>query len=126
MQSRLTERDGRLVEHFGPVRLTFSLKLDADSIVWCIAGAHVFGLRLPVSWFHGVKAREGVHAGRYTFDVRVELAYVGVLIHYCGWLLIDEDERSIARSRNPIAARFPAAVPDRMLSSVSRRQEHTR
>jgi hypothetical protein len=101
MQSRLTERDGRLVEHLGPVQLTFSLEPDADGIVWCITDSNVLGFRLPVSWFRGVKAREGVRGDRYTFDVLVELAYVGLLIHYCGWLQIDGDERSSADSPKP-------------------------
>ena len=29
---------------------------------------------------------EAVESGRYTFDVRAELAYIGLLVHYLGWL----------------------------------------
>jgi len=86
MQSRLTERHGRLVERLGPVRLTFVLEIVEGTIVWTIVNAHVLGVRLPLSWFRKVTAKEAVEAGRYTFDVRAELPRVGLLIHYRGWL----------------------------------------
>ena len=86
MQTRLAEREGLLVESVGPVHLSFSLDVVDETIVWRMAGARAMGFRLPLSWFTNVSAREAVESGRYTFDVRAELAYVGLLIHYRGWL----------------------------------------
>jgi hypothetical protein len=86
MQTRVTERKGRLVESVGPVHLAFSLDVVDDGIVWTIAGARAMGVRLPLSWFTNVTAREAAESGRYTFDVRAELTYIGLLVRYRGWL----------------------------------------
>ena len=86
MQTALTERDGRLVEKLGIVRLTFALDLEAGAIVWRITDAHALGLRLPLSWFTHVKAGAAAEAGRYTFDVKMALPWVGPVIAYRGWL----------------------------------------
>jgi hypothetical protein len=86
MRSALTERHGRLVERLGLVQLTFALDLIDGAIVWRITDAHALGLRLPLSWFRNVTASAAVETGRYTFDVRVALPWVGPLVAYRGWL----------------------------------------
>ena len=86
MQSRLTERNGKLIEAVGPVQLSFALEVVDGAIVWTAVHARAFGLPLPLSWFRKVAAREAVENGRYTFDVRAELPVVGLLVHYRGWL----------------------------------------
>lgn len=86
MQTDLTERNGRLVEKLGVVQLTFALDLVAGAIVWRIMDAYALGLRLPLSWFKNVMASAAVETGRYTFDVKLALPWVGSLIAYRGWL----------------------------------------
>jgi len=86
MHTRLTEREGRLVERLGAVQLTFVLEVVENRIVWSVVEARAMGVRLPTSWFGNVMATEAVDAGRYHFDVRAGLPYIGLLIHYRGWL----------------------------------------
>ena len=90
MQTRLTARDGVLNETLGPVRLRFELSADEEAIRWRAVGASVLGVPVPAAWLAGMSAREGEESGRYTFDVRAEAPLVGLLIHYRGWLAIDE------------------------------------
>jgi hypothetical protein len=86
MRSTLTDRDGCLEECLGPVRFRFALRADDRAIMWNVVGIRVLGLPLPAAWFEAVNARQSVEAGRYTFDVRAELPWIGLLIHYHGWL----------------------------------------
>ena len=90
MRSILTEHGSCLEEALGPVRVRFALRADARAIEWVVVGIRVLGLPLPVEWFSGVQAKESVEAGRYTFDVRAELPWIGLLVHYHGWLDCDE------------------------------------
>ena len=89
MRSTLTERNGCLEEVFGPARFRFALRVDDRGIAWTVAGIRVLGLPLPAAWFKAVTARQSVQAGRYAFDVRAELPWVGLLVHYHGWLEVD-------------------------------------
>ena len=86
MRSTLTERDGLLEEVLGPARFRFALHVDDRGVAWSVAGISVLGVPLPVTWFKAVTARQSVQAGRYTFDVRAELPWIGLLVHYHGWL----------------------------------------
>jgi hypothetical protein len=45
---------------------------------------------LPVSWFANTFAVEAMIKGRYTFDVRASLPWIGPLIRYRGWLAENE------------------------------------
>jgi hypothetical protein len=90
MRSTLRECDGLLEETLGPVRFRFVLRADDYAITWFVVGTRVLGLPLPAAWFRGVTAKESVEAGRYTFDVRAELPWIGLLVHYHGWLDCDE------------------------------------
>jgi len=89
MRSTLTDRDGCLEEALGPARFRFALSVDESGIAWRVVGIRVLGVPLPAAWFKAVTARQSVRAGRYAFDVRAELPWIGLLVHYCGWL---EDE----------------------------------
>lgn len=86
MPSRLWPREGLLREQLGWVTFAFRLSSEDDAIVWRVAGARVFGLSLPVTWFEGVGARESQRDERYHFDVAATLPRVGLLVRYRGWL----------------------------------------
>lgn len=87
MQSRLTARDGHLVERLGPMQLRFFLTLYDDAIHWQATGARLFGvLPLPARWFAQVRCVEAQVQGRYTFLVEAALPLVGRVIRYEGWL----------------------------------------
>jgi hypothetical protein len=86
MRSTLTERNGLLEEVLGPARFSFALRVDDGQVAWSVVAIRVLGLPLPAAWFRAVTARQSVQAGRYTFDVRAELPWIGLLVHYHGWL----------------------------------------
>lgn len=89
MHSRLFDRGGRLCERLGLLRFEFALEASAAELVWHIRSAHVLGLPLPVRWFSNVIARESEVDGHFAFDVRAELAGIGLLVHYRGWFRVD-------------------------------------
>ena len=66
------------------------VRLPADAvdgaIVWRVVRVSAFGLPLPARWFTGVGARESAEDGRYRFDVWASLPFIGLLVHYRGWL----------------------------------------
>jgi hypothetical protein len=89
------DTNGKLREKFGLVEVELDLHPEGS------------GLNLPVSrgWFCGVPmpkfllpvstAREETdEAGRFRFDVRIDLPFAGQLIHYWGWL---EPQGAVAR-----------------------------
>ena len=91
MRSRLWSHDGLLRERLGLVTFDFRLRVDTlpgagAALVWQVASARVFGVRLPVGWFGAVGAREYERDGRYRFDVTAALPGIGRLVHYRGWL----------------------------------------
>ena len=86
MRSTLAERNGLLEEVLGPARFSFALRVDDSGVAWSVAGISVLGVPLPAAWFKAVTARQSVQSGRYTFDVRAELPWIGLLVHYYGWL----------------------------------------
>ncbi len=88
MDSRLWQRDGRLLERLGAVRFRFALDVVDGEIHWRAEQVWALGIvPLPAAWFARVRCREREHAGRYEFLVDVALPLVGPLIRYEGWLL---------------------------------------
>jgi hypothetical protein len=86
MKSRLRLRDGALEERLGAVLLTFDLVADSDRIAWRLRRARLWLLPLPLAWLKECTATESVINGRYCFDMRAQLAGVGLIAHYSGWL----------------------------------------
>jgi len=86
MRSRLWARDGLLCERLGLATFGFRLSIDQGGIAWRVARVRALGVPLPVSWFSGVHAREFERDGRYRFDVTAHVPWVGLLVHYRGWL----------------------------------------
>jgi hypothetical protein len=85
MVSRMGFDGGLLTERVGPNTFYFELTVADGALVWRLVRVRSLGLPLPVSWFV-VSPRESADAGRYRFDVRVELPVVGLLVHYRGTL----------------------------------------
>jgi len=86
MRSRLWCHDGRLRERLGPILFEYAMHADAEALVWRVDRVRALGLPLPVRWFAGVVARETSREGRYRFDVRAEMPWIGLLVHYRGGL----------------------------------------
>jgi Domain of unknown function (DUF4166) len=83
--SRMGSDGGLLTERVGPNTFYFELTVADGAIVWRLVGVRCLGVPLPASWFL-VRPRESAEAGRYRFDVRVELPLVGLVVHYRGTL----------------------------------------
>jgi hypothetical protein len=94
MRSRLWADDALLRERLGLLR--FAFRLDGEqlpgagpAVVWHVARVSALGLPLPLRWFAGVTAREYERDHRYRFDVAARLPWVGLVVHYRGWLDVD-------------------------------------
>ncbi|MFC3551582.1 DUF4166 domain-containing protein [Lysobacter cavernae] len=94
MRSRLWGREGLLCERLGPVLFGFHLDVETrpgegHAVVWRLAQVRVLGVPLPAAWFEQVQAHEYARDHRYRFDVTAALPWVGLLVHYRGWLDVD-------------------------------------
>lgn len=88
--SHLSERNGRLVERFGPLRFQFDLPSDENGLEMLIRGWSFLGLPLPLALGPQTRAREWQENGRFRFDVPIALPLVGLVVHYTGWLEMHE------------------------------------
>ena len=86
MQSRLWPDDGLLCERLGLVTFRFRLGVADARLVWTLQSVRALGVPLPLAWFRGVRAEEGVADGRYGFRVSASVPGVPVLVAYAGWL----------------------------------------
>jgi hypothetical protein len=84
--SELSERNGRLVERFGPLRFTFDLPSDARGLEMRLRRWSLFGMPLPLALAPRGVAREWEEQDRFRFDVPIALPLVGRIVHYTGWL----------------------------------------
>lgn len=89
MRSTMWPQHGRLREHLGLVQFDFALHAQDGQIHWNTVAVRVLGvLPLPAAWFARVQCTEAADAqGRYTFDVRASLPWIGRIVRYQGWLL---------------------------------------
>ena len=84
--SELSERDGRLVERFGPLRFTFDLPSNAHGLEMHLRAWSLFGIPMPLALAPRGVAREWEEQGHFRFDVPIALPLVGRIVHYTGWL----------------------------------------
>jgi hypothetical protein len=84
--SHLSERNGRLIERFGPLRFQFDLPSDGQGLEMHIRGWSCLGLPLPLALAPQSRAREWQEGDRFRFDVPIALPLVGLVVHYSGWL----------------------------------------
>ena len=75
-----------LVEQFGPFRLEFRIRVNADSLSWLLVGVRCIGVRAPKWAVPKVRCSESSDGDRYLFDIDAALPLIGPLIHYRGWL----------------------------------------
>ena len=84
--SELSERDGHLVERFGPLRFTFDLPSDQHGLEMHLRRWSFLRIPLPLALAPQGIAREWEEQGRFRFDVPITLPLVGRIVHYAGWL----------------------------------------
>lgn len=88
MRSVLDPLGGHLRERLGPMAFLFELRRDGNAIDWKLRGTRLLCIPLP-RWMSGdVLSRSGSRDGRYAFEVDVQMAVIGTLISYRGWLEI--------------------------------------
>ncbi|HTJ02520.1 MAG TPA: DUF4166 domain-containing protein [Methylovirgula sp.] len=87
--SRFSQEAGGLVECFGPLRFRFELSADATGLTMNMCGWSVFGVPLPLALAPRSRAREWEEGGRFRFDVPISLPFIGLVVHYSGWLTPD-------------------------------------
>lgn len=85
-QSRLSERDGQLVERFGPLSFAFDLPSDDAGLTMAMCKWWLGPIRLPLAFAPRSEAREWEEDGRFWFDVPIALLGLGLIVHYRGWL----------------------------------------
>nr|WP_246704121.1 SDR family oxidoreductase [Rhizobium sp. P38BS-XIX] len=84
--SHLSKERGHLVERFGPFRFSFDLTPRGNGLSMEIRKWSLFGLRLPLPLAPRSTAYEWSEDGRFHFDVSIGLLFVGLIVHYRGWL----------------------------------------
>jgi hypothetical protein len=84
--SHLGERDGQLVERFGPLRFRFDLPSDESGLAMEMRGWSCLGIPLPMALAPRSRAREWQEDGRFRFDVPIALPLVELVVRYSGWL----------------------------------------
>jgi len=90
-ESRLSNRGGRLVERFGPIRFEMDLRLERNGLSMPFRRWWVGPLLMPRFLLPRGLACEYEAEGRFHFDVPIALPLVGLLIHYKGWLIPPEE-----------------------------------
>ncbi len=84
------ERDdvdvGRLAERFGPLRFHFDLPSDGQGLTMRMRRWTCLGVPLPMALAPRSRAREWQEGNRFRFDVPIELPFIGLVVHYSGWL----------------------------------------
>jgi hypothetical protein len=85
--SFLSEQSGRLVERFGPLRFASDLVADGAGLRMSVRRWWCGPVPLPPRLAPQSEAREWEEAGQFCFDVPIHLPWIGLLIHYRGWLV---------------------------------------
>jgi hypothetical protein len=84
--SELSRRGGRLTERFGPIRFAFDLPSDETGLRMVIRRWWLGPVPLPLFLAPRCEAREWAEGARFHFDVAIALLWLGLLVHYRGWL----------------------------------------
>ncbi len=84
--SELAEQGGLLTERFGPIRFAFDLPSDETGLRMAIRRWWLGPVPLPLVLAPRCGAREWEEGGRFHFDVAIALPWLGLLVHYRGWL----------------------------------------
>jgi hypothetical protein len=87
--SHLSERGRRLAERFGPLHFHFDLPSDGAGLTMRIRRWTCLGVPLPMALAPRSRAREWQEGDRFRFDVPIALPFIGLVVHYSGWLIPD-------------------------------------
>lgn len=84
--SRLSQKGHRLAERFGPLSFAFDLPVGPEGLTM-IMRAWWFGpIRMPLWLAPRSLAREWDKDGVFQFDVPIAFPFIGLIVHYRGWL----------------------------------------
>lgn len=78
--------EGLLTERFAITKFFFDLPVDASGLRMSLKRVECLGLPVPKAWPR-IVAREHTADGKFTFNVRIEMPIIGLLVHYRGWLV---------------------------------------
>ena len=84
--SHLSEENGRLVERFGPFRFAFDLPIRGNGLSMEMRHWSLLRISLPLFLAPQSAALEWAEDGRFQFDVPIALPFIGLVVHYRGWL----------------------------------------
>jgi hypothetical protein len=82
--------EGLLIERFGPFRLLFRLDPRADSLSWSLERWRLLGLPLPRWTAPTIECLESGDGERFVFDIDVAFPVAGHVVHYRGWLTVNQ------------------------------------
>jgi hypothetical protein len=77
---------GCIVERLWPITGTSRLEPDDGGVTQRLTGLRVLGLPVPRALWPRLDVREGAEGTRYTFRMRVEQPWGGLVVAYHGWL----------------------------------------
>ena len=84
--SMLTSTPTGVRERFGPFSFRFRLEERNGGLAMVPRTWRAFGVRMPKALMPGGVATEAAVDGRFTFDVPISVPFVGLVVHYRGWL----------------------------------------
>lgn len=86
-RSRMSERDGLLVERFGLLQFGFMLAVSRGGLAMELRRWWLGPVPLPLRLAPRTMAREWEEDGRFQLEVRIGLPLAGALVTYRGWLV---------------------------------------
>jgi len=79
---------GLIRERFGPIAVDMALVLLGPGLTYVIRRWSLVGIPMPLWFGPKTNATESVDAeGRFRFDIELWHPFVGLLVHYAGWLV---------------------------------------
>ena len=79
-----------LRERFGPLCFGIVLTVEAETVIWRIDRWWFFKMPLPKLFAPKSETKEFIDThGRYAFDIDLSVPFLGRLIAYRGWLVVD-------------------------------------
>lgn len=82
-----------LSEKFGFMKFNFLLPTTNNGLSMELICFSVFGISLPKMLWPIVKAKETVQEEKFYFDVKIVLPVTGLLVHYQGWLDVENKNK---------------------------------
>ena len=86
MGSKFSKKGEYLVEHLGPLAMSFKAVETNGALEYQFIKTKMFGIPMPTVLSPQVEAKEREIDGKYCFSVKVKMFLVGMVISYCGTL----------------------------------------